>query len=68
MLPERVLHSVLAAAALVFQSPNQLTRLLLTRILAARPLTQPSEAAGTSEGGDKDAHTAGLQALPQLQG
>jgi len=47
-LPECVRHSVLAAAP-VFQSPNQQTRLLLTRILAAKPLTPPSEAARTSE-------------------
>ena len=48
-LPECVPHSVLAAAALGFQSPNQLTRLLLTLTLAAKGLTQPSETARASE-------------------
>lgn len=47
-LPECGPHSVLAAAP-VFQSPNQLTRLLLTQILAAKPLTLPSETARTAE-------------------
>lgn len=48
-LSESCPHSVLAAAALVFQSPDQLTSSLLAQILAAKPLTQPSETARTSE-------------------
>lgn len=59
-LPEYGPHSVLAATALVFHSPNQLTRHLLAQIIAAKPLIQPSEKARTSESSDEDAHTAGI--------
>lgn len=38
-LPECGPHSVLVATSLVFQTPNQLTRFLLTQTLAAKPLT-----------------------------
>lgn len=48
-LPECGPRSVLAATTLVFQTLNQLTRLLLAQILAAKPLTQASETARTSE-------------------
>lgn len=48
-LPEYGPRSVLAATALVFHSPNQLTRHLLAQTITARPLTQPSGTARTSE-------------------
>lgn len=66
-LPECVPHSVLAAAP-VFQSPNQRTRLLLTGRLAAKPLTQSSEhGQDLRDSGDKDARPAVIKASPQLQ-
>ena len=66
-LPECVPHSVLAAAALVFQSPNQLTRLLLTDTRCQTTNSAPWNSQSLGEGSDQDAYTAGIKACPQLQ-
>lgn len=66
-LTECVPHSVLAAAALVFQSPNQLTRLLLTDAHCQTTNSALWDSQSLREGRDKDAYIAGIKACPQLE-